>query len=177
MSNTQEFQYERRALYADYARAAIGIALTFGPVLFLQPLFWVSVVFSLVGLLFVALALQTVVKQYSTVTVTPSGMALTGPINRSVAWDGIVRVKLKFFAKRRKQREGWMQLTVHDGSTRITVDSTLDGFSSLIRKIAETIRENRIDVDPTTTENFLALGVRIDDPHANGSLRGNREDD
>ena len=153
-------KYPNSALIPDYARAAIGLFLTAGPIIAFEPLVWISVILGAAALIFLALAGQTILKQLSTVTITPDGIEISALGKRYIRWREIEGLKLKFFASKRKSKEGWMQLTLQSSSTRITLDTNLQDFSDIVEMAARAAVENRIDVDTTSRENFLAIGIR-----------------
>ncbi len=145
------------------ARAVIGSAVTLGPVLFLDPLpvlFWI---FLACGALFVAFGAKTLLKFVTGVSVDASGVHVSGPIARSVAWDDLQSVKLRYYATRRKSDKGWMQLNLKDSRQKVVVDSGLAGFEPIARIAAKQVLDKELTIDIPTQENFNALGIRMDD--------------
>ena len=121
--------YPIGTLYSDYLRVAVGLALTLGPLLLLDlaaPIAWLL---SALALLFVWFALRTGLRQLSVVELSPQGIAIRGPLGRSLAWDDLTRMKLAYYAPRawsgarRRDRQhergerdegqrGWLQLSL-----------------------------------------------------------------
>ncbi|MDJ0684198.1 MAG: hypothetical protein QNJ84_05835 [Alphaproteobacteria bacterium] len=159
-------RYDRGALLADYARAMIGLVLCAGILLFLDPIAWVAWPL-MAGLgLFAAFLLQTLAKDRTRIAADADGLQAVvdlGPlsIRNSIQWEDLQTVKLRFYATKRKSREGWMQLTLKDGATTVKLESTLDGFAA-IAKTAGTVAGRRdLPLDTPTRENFLEVGVRL----------------
>jgi hypothetical protein len=169
--------YPISALYADYLRVAVGLALTLGPLLLLDlaaPIAWLL---GALALLFVWFGLRTGLRQLSAVELSPQGIAIRGPFGRSLAWDELARMKLAYYAPRswssarRRDRQhergerdegprGWLQLTLQ--GTRgppIRVESTLEGFDQVLRPAMAAVARRQLSLDPTTTANLAALGL------------------
>jgi hypothetical protein len=174
--------YPVSALYADYLRVAVGLALTLGPLLLLDlaaPIAWLL---GVVAVLFVWFGLRTGLRQLTMVELSPHGIALRGPFGRSLAWDELARMKLAYYAprgwssarRRDRQRErgernegprGWLQLTVRGTRGRpIRVESTLVGFDHVLRRAMAAVARKQLDLDPTTAANLAALGLDQGDP-------------
>jgi hypothetical protein len=180
--------YPASALYADYLRVAIGLALTLGPLLLLDlatPIAWLL---AALAVLFVWFGLRTALRQLSAVELSPQGIALRGPFGRSLAWDELARMKLAYYAprswssarRRGRQHErgerdegprGWLQLTLQGRRGRpVRVESTLEGFDQVLRRAMAAVARQQLSLDPTTTANLAALGLDQGEP-AQAALR------
>ena len=154
--------YDRQPLLADFARSAAGMVFTLGPALFLNPipvLFWI---FLAAGMLFLAFGVKTAQKWVTRIAMTADTLTVTAPFKASLAWKDLKSAKLRFYATRRKSRKGWMQLSLKDGRSRIVLDSALADFDSVAKYAARWIKENHLELDIPSRENFLALGIRLD---------------
>ena len=161
-SQTQQYSYDRGPVYADLVRSAAGCAVTFGPVLFLNPIpavFWICLAG---GALFTVFGIKTLVKAATTVSLDDREVRLTGPLSASVAWDDLRSVKLRYYATRRKSTQGWMQMILRGAGRKVVIDSALDGFETIARTAAAHVLKNDLEVDFPTQENFNALGIRLD---------------
>ncbi|MHA1570099.1 MAG: hypothetical protein ACTSXZ_11575 [Alphaproteobacteria bacterium] len=175
--------YPWPALRADYLRAGIGLALTGAPLFAVPDGTVVSVILGALVLLFLALGLRTGLRHASRFEsddeevrrVAPALLHLPAPPfwpaspfwpARRVAWDGIERLRLRFFSTRRDRTGGWMQLTVGDTGGALNFDSSLDGFESVARRAAAAAARNRLPLNDATRANLAALGIRAeaDDP-------------
>ena len=160
---SQQYSYDRGPIYGDMARALIGSAVTLGPALFLDPLPWMFWIFLACGALFVVFGAKTLLKFVTNVSVDTSGLHISGPISKSVAWDDLQSVKLRYYATRRKSDKGWMQLNLKDSRQKVVVDSGLSGFEPIARIAAKQVLDKDLVIDIPTQENFNALGIRMDD--------------
>lgn len=159
-------RYDRSALWADYARAMIGLVLCAGILLFLDPIAWVAWPLMAGLVLFAAFLLQTLAKERSRISADESGLQAVvdlGPLalRKSLQWEALQTVKLRFYATKRKSREGWMQLTLKDGATTIKLESTLDGFAAIAKTAGTVAGRKDLPLDTPTRENFLEVGVRL----------------
>src|ERR671919_2309412 len=131
--------YPIGALSSDYARVALGLALTLGPLLLLElagPIAWLLPV---LAVLFFWFGLRTGLRQLSWVELSPQAIAIRGPFGRQLSWDQLAGMKLAYYAPRgargRRRNEergdrdqpGWLQLTLRGVRGRpIRVESTLE---------------------------------------------------
>jgi hypothetical protein len=153
-------RYPISALYADYLRAAFGLALTAGPLLLLDLAQVMTVLLGMLGLLFAWFGTRTVLRHLSRVELSGNAIALCGPISRRLAWDDLERMKLAYYAPRRSLNDGWMQLTLRgsDGCS-IQLDSTLAGFDQVLGQASRAARAKALSLDGATHANLAALGL------------------
>jgi hypothetical protein len=156
---TQTFRYQRGALYADYARAAAGFALTAGPLLFVDPNAVIVVILGGFALLFALFGARSAARHVMTVEITEQGLATTGPRAVGFGWSELDQFQLKYYSTRRDRTSGWMELQLGAGKRRLKLDSTLEGFPDLVKRGAEAARANALDLDPWTIENLNGLGL------------------
>jgi uncharacterized membrane protein len=154
-------RYSGRVLTADYLRAGLGLAVTAGPVLLLDPAPPVAAVLGTLAVLFAAFALRTGVRHLTVIEVTDDGIVAQGPIPCRIAWRDVTRLRLDYFAIRREPRRGWMQLKIRGRTRRIRIDSTIDGFEYLAAAVADTARAHAIPLNDTAVANFGALGIAV----------------
>ncbi len=159
--------YPWPALRADYLRAGVGLALTGAPMFAIQAGATAFAVLGILAAIFLALGLRTGLRQASRFESDDAEVRRTGPVlplypPRRVAWDGIERLRLRFFSTRRDRTGGWMQLTVGDGAGALGFDSSLDGFESIARRAAAAAGRNGLPLNDATRVNLAALGIRID---------------
>jgi hypothetical protein len=153
-------RYPAATLYADYLRAAFGLALTLGPLLLLDVADVVVALLAVLGLLFAWFAMRTVVRHLSRVELSGNAIALRGPVSRRLAWGDLERIKLAYYAPRRSRDDGWLQLTLRstDGCS-IRLDSTLAGFDQVLGQASRAARAKDLPMDAATHANLVALGL------------------
>jgi hypothetical protein len=152
-------RYPLATLYADYARAAAGLALTLGPLLLLDVAYPLVALLVALGLLFAWFGLRTVARHLSRVELSASAIALHGPLPRHLAWGELERVQLAYYAPRRSRDDGWLQLTLRGaGGRSIRLDSTLVGFDQVLGAASRAARAKALPMDAATQANLAALG-------------------
>jgi hypothetical protein len=172
-------RYPWPALRADYLRAGIGLALTGAPLFAIPGGAIAFVILALLAVLFLTLGLRTGLRHASRFECDDREVRRVAPLlpylsalpfwpARRVAWDGIARLRLRFFSTRRDRTGGWMQLSVGDGGGRLYFDSTLDGFESVARRAAAAATRNRLPLNDATRANLAALGIRTEAEDSSG---------
>lgn len=160
------YHYPIATLYPDYARVAVGMVATLGPLLALDVAPGIAVVLWALALLFVWFGVRTVLRQASWIELSPETIAVRGPLDRCLAWRQLDKLELAYFAPRRARKDGWLQLTLRGaGSRPIRVDSTLDGFDRILRRAVGVAGTRAVSLDPTTHANLAALGLGLGRGH------------
>jgi hypothetical protein len=152
--------YARPALYADYARAAVGTAVCFLPLLFVASN-TVTLALAAVGVLFVLFAARTALRHATQIVADESGIAAQGPFGREIAWNRLERLKLAYYATRRDRKGGWMHMTLAGGGHTLRLDSSLDGFADIARLAARAGLANSLEISDATRANFAALDIAL----------------
>ena len=105
-------RYPVASLYPDYLRTGLGLAVTLGPLLWLDLAGAVAALLAGLGLLFAWFGARTVVRHLSRVELSGDAILLSGPVPRRLAWSDLERLKLAYYAPRRSRDAGWLQLTL-----------------------------------------------------------------
>lgn len=156
-----ELRYPVSTLCGDYARAGLGLVLTAGPLLLLELAQVMAALLGGLALLFLWFALRTGLRQLTWIELSPEAIARSGPLPRRLPWARLEQVRLAYYAPRRAQGGGWLQLTLRgQGGDTIRVDSTLDGFADVLERTRSAVEARALPLDPTTATNFAALGLR-----------------
>lgn len=157
-------RYPVSTLYSDYLRVACGLALTAGPLLLLDLARLVAALLAGCALLFAWFGVRTVLRHLSWVELSAEAVALCGPIERRLPWSQLQRLKLAYYAPRRAQGDGWMQLSLGGTSGRtVHVDSMLPGFDRVVRQAWRVARAKDLRLDPATEANLAALDLAPSD--------------
>lgn len=151
--------YPRNTLYADYARAAVGMFITAIPLVFAEVLTVFFYIFALLWLLFFIYGLRTAMRQLTIFELSADGLMALGPRHRAIAWPGMQKVELKYYSTQRDKKEGWMQLKIAGGNGVIRVDSTVDDFDALARHVVREAMAHGVEFNPSTQANLESLGV------------------
>jgi hypothetical protein len=158
---TASFAYPVRVLLGDYVRAASAF-LFLGAILFL-PLHWaLMVLFGAIAALLLVFGLRTYLRQRSRIELTETGIALTGPRPRRIAWSELDSFRLRYFSMRRDRKHGWMELTLRAPSGTLSIESQIDGFEQIVAAAAKAAAG--LAIDEASLANLSALGIKLPKP-------------
>ena len=120
-------------------------------------------IFAAGALLFFGFLLRTILRQFTTCIVTEQNLKTSGLFKRTLSWDKLNDVNLKYFSTRRDRKAGWYQLTLSDGIVKVAMDSELIRFNDIMKICSDVVREKQIIVSETTSENFTSSGFSLID--------------
>jgi hypothetical protein len=151
--------YPNSAMVGDYLRAAAGFVPT-AAILAIAPVGAVggSVLGGLAAL-FSLFGVRTALRHRSRVEMTATGLSASGPLGTSIRWGELDGLKLAYYSTRRDRRDGWMQLELRAGSSRIRFDSRINGFNELVARAANAAEARGIELSAATAANLEALGI------------------
>lgn len=119
--------------------------------------------------LFLLFAVRTALRFLTLVEVTSEEIscAPVGPWSPPIAglrpvrlaWSNIDRMSLRFFSTARDRSEGWMVLSFGSGNRRMKLESTLDGFLTIVARGARAAVDNGVKLSSPTIQNLRALGI------------------
>ena len=157
-----EMRYPTTSLLADYARGAIGVGLTGAPLVLvdLHPVaFWLCLAGFALSAAFVA---RTALRQATRLRLDDDGLSVIGPISRRIDWSSLRGFRLAYYSTRRDRQQGWMQLSLSGDRGNIRIESSIDGFDTIVARAHRAARERQIDLSDTTVSNLLALGLEVE---------------
>lgn len=152
-------RYPFRALVADYLRGGFGVVLMLVIWLTLPGEMHVHVIFGGLTLLFALFTIRTAWRQLSVYELRPEGVEQVRPQRRVLLWDRLDSLRLRYYAMRRNREGGWMTLTIRAGDVRCAVDSSLDGFETLVAAATRAAAQRRLTIDDTSRANLEALAI------------------
>jgi hypothetical protein len=158
-----EMRYPLRALWASYARAAIGVGMMAGMLISAQPGATVTVVLLGLAAVFLVYGLRTALRHATRHGFDERGVFAIGPVSRAIEWGDVVSVKLGYYTTKRDGTSGWWQLDIKGRKSTMRIDSTLDGFAALAERAVREARSRGIELSPTTIENLGPLGIEYGD--------------
>ena len=161
-------KYSRKSISGDYIRAVTGLVITGGLLLAATKITIFQYIFAAGALLFFGFLIRTFLRQFSSFVVTEQDLRRVGLFKRSLYWDQLNNVTLKYFSTRRDRKAGWYQLTLSDGIVKITIDSELMGFDTVMKICSDVVIQKQLTVSETTSENFASSGFSLmgsDQPH------------
>jgi hypothetical protein len=157
------YRYPAAVIRGDYVRAASGLAICAGAIVFAGSGPVILLAFSAMGAVFLIFGLRTWKKSREIVTVDDEGISTSGPGGANLRWREVDKVRLSYYSTRRDQVGGWMQLVLKGAAVRVRVDSSLDGFDAVARLAARAVQRNGLALSTSTASNFLVLGIDLTD--------------
>ncbi len=151
--------YPTSAMIGDYLRAAAGFVPS-AALLALAPVGVVAgTILGGLAALFALFGVRTALRHASPIEMSEAGVSASGPLGAAIRWDRLDAIKLAYYSTRRDRRDGWMQLELRAGSSRIRLDSRIDGFAQLVGRAARAAAARGIELSPPTAANLQALGI------------------
>ena len=151
------YRYPLPRILADYFLGGSGTLMSAGLVALAPTSKFVLVAFGGLTGLFLLFTIRTALRHRLRIAADADGIRLSGGWVRSLRWDEVEAVRLRYFSTRRSRKGGWMTLTMRGRGQRVSVDSHLDGFEALARRVAEAAQARNLTLDQTTESNFAAL--------------------
>ena len=155
------YRYPLPRILADYFLGGSGTLMSAGLVALAPTSKFVLVAFGGLTGLFLLFTIRTALRQRLRIAADADGIRLSGGWVRSLRWDEVEAVRLRYFSTRRSRKGGWMTLTLRGPRQKIVVDSYLDGFEPLVRQAASIVTLRDLPLDPTSASNFAALDVGL----------------
>ena len=158
----KQYRHSIRTIAPDYIRAGVGLAVTAGPIIIVpisEPVSW-TLMFLI--FLFAVYAANVVIRHASVIELDETSVSVCGPFSRSLRWQDLEEMRLKYFSTRRDGTHGWMQLVLKGPGAKIRIESTLGGFADIVERAARTASSEGLFVSPTTLGNLELLGVKTE---------------
>jgi hypothetical protein len=159
-------RYQSRSLYGDFARAGIGFAVSFGAVAVTGFSGFTAWLFGVCAAIFLLFGLRTVLRAITNYELTDTGLTRFyatgfGRTERALAWQGLKKLRLRFFPAKRDRSQGWMEMTLAGEGARMRLDSTLGDFDAIVRAAVGAAERRRLDLSESTLSNLAALGIAV----------------
>lgn len=158
----QYFRYPARAVAAEYARCAAGLACTLGPLWLLRPAAVLAWVLGGAAALFFVYFARTIVRNLTSVELDEKGIHAKGALDSWIPWDNLRLVRLNHYTTRGDRSGGWMQLELRGGRQTISVDSHIGGFADIVNAAVREAVRRELRIDANTLTNLRALGIAAD---------------
>ena len=130
-------------MIGDYLRAAAGRRSGGGNARDVALGSITTVVLGGFAALFAGFGIRTIIRHQTRLEVTGSALRATGLRRASIIWEELDRMNLAYYSTRRDRREGWMQLDLRSGHSRIRLDSRITGFAEAGRDFGQSAAEAR----------------------------------
>jgi hypothetical protein len=155
------YRYPLTRILADYFLGIGGAVMSGGLVALAPGSPFVLILFGGLTSVFLVFTIRTAFRQRLRIAADVDGIRVSGGWVRSLRWDEVETVTLRYFSTRRSRKGGWMTLTLRGRGQKIAIDSHLDGFEALARRGAALAAERDLPLDPTSASNFAALDIGL----------------
>ncbi len=152
-------RYPLGALAADYARAAVGLACTAGPIVLADAAPVVVYILVALASLFALYGLRTILHHLSSVEISDEAIEVTGPVGGLLRWRDLNAMTLRYYSTKKDRQGGWMQLKLSGSGRTLRLDSTIGDFSQIVGRALSAARANDVALSDSTTINLTALGL------------------
>lgn len=146
---------------AAYARSAIGLGVTLGPLVLLAPASWLSAVLVLGAALFMVYAARSLARHATQIVLSESGIEARGLFGAAIAWDELRSVELNYYTTRSDRTNGWIELIVRGARSAIRIESTLEGFPEIAARVAREALKRDCQLDERSRTHLVLLGVDL----------------
>ncbi len=154
--------YPMARLWPDLLRAGLGVLFCLALMLFTAP---VSVIFTIlcgVSLIFLWLALHTVLRlqtkfELDTEGVSRQGAGWFGGRLRRLNWDRLRGMTLRYYSTRRDGSQGWMTITMQGDGGTLRADSDLEDFTLLVEQALAAAARLNLTLDDRSLSNASRL--------------------
>lgn len=148
--------YPKHLLVFDGLRAGLGIAVTAGPLLFLDVSRPLVLVFGALAVLFLWFGYRVLTQCTVTISSTSDGLLYQGWRQFFLPWRDLRGLKLAYYAPMRRRSAGWYQLTLKGNSRSLSLDSTLIGFDHILQSAIDAATDADLTFDASTSDNLQA---------------------
>ena len=155
---------------AALARAGIGALITLGPLALVRPTVTAAIILGGLGALFLIYGFLALVRGRSSVAIDARGIHITGPFPKTVAWDSLADVRLRYYTTRKDRSGGWMVLSVKGMGRRLRIESTLRDFSRLLARVIAEAERAGVELSPETRGNLGPFGIAVADGGEQGGM-------
>lgn len=168
------YRYPIKSLIGDYLRALVGFVVGMGGLVSVSWSTMVLLIFGGLTVLFLIFGLRTLERQLLRVSLDRDAIRSGGLRRRVLPWRSLDRFSLNYYGARRQSprihgqsRGGSMQLNLRGSGLSLRLESSLEGFETIVRHALMVARENGIALDPTSIANLAELGIAPEaDPEA-----------
>ena len=161
------YRYPLSRILADYFLGIGGAVMAGGLVALAPGSLFVLILFGGLTSVFLLFTIRTAFRQRLRIAADADGIRVSGGWVRSLRWDEVETVTLRYFSTRRSRKGGWMTLTLRGRKAgrgraqKIAIDSHLEGFEALARRAGALVAERDLPLDPASASNFAALDIGL----------------
>jgi hypothetical protein len=154
-------RYPMKTLRGDYIRGGIGVVVTGSLLVGATTVTIFQYLLAAAAILFAGFVLRTWLRHRTVFELSEEGIWANGPMGKALRWPEITEIGLRYFSTQRDRKNGWFQLTLKNTNGKVSVDSGLDGFETVLEATASVIRISQLELSESTAENFAAAGFPV----------------
>jgi hypothetical protein len=157
-----ELRYPLGSLVYDYLRGMIGLGIS---VVILQSIELDSLIFWVIlalAALFLVWLVNTALRHASRIRFDEEGLQSMPWPKKTIAWNGLEEMALRYYSTKRKRKDGWMTLSLKAGKEKIDIESSLPHFADIVARAAYAAKQANLALDQVTLENMDAIGVKVE---------------
>ena len=154
-------RYHPRNLWSDYARGGAGMAIGIGGWSLAPSTTHVIVIFGALTALFLLFTLRTFARQRNWVELSEDGLSIGQSRRAPLRWSNLNHVKIRYYSTRRNRTNGWMVMNLAWPTSRVAIDSNIDGFDAIAARVVRAVHDNRMKLDGASASNLAAMGLIV----------------
>ena len=135
------------------------MALAGVPLLAGRPGTTVTVILCALVAVFAVYGLRGLVRQRTVIELAADGISALGPMTTRIPWRLLADVRLSYYTTSRDGNGGWFQLTIKGTGRTMRLESTLDGFPSVVERAIGEARARGVVLSDTTVSNLKPMGL------------------
>ena len=155
----KEYRYPANTIRAIYARALCGLLLTAGPLISVITTEVVAFILSVLATVFLIYGVVGCVRGRTIVRMDDVGISRVGFSPVEIAWSDLSKVRLQYYSTRRDGRNGWLQLIVRGDGRSLSIESSIDGFVEVTKRVVSEAHKRGLDLPLATLANLEPLGL------------------
>lgn len=155
------YRYPPGRLMADYLRAALGAGFCLFVLLAADPAPLVVWIFGPLAAIFLLFGLHTARLHITRVELDDRGISTSEFGTRTLAWQQLERLRLRYFGSKRQRRRGAgsVELALWGEGRKMKFDGQVEGFRDIVWHALQAARARDLPLDEATADNLLSLGL------------------
>ncbi|WP_420548492.1 hypothetical protein [Curvivirga sp.] len=159
MSDTPILRYSKQGLMWDGAKGALGLFLVVLPLVMGQPVTWLSWILYGLAAIFIVFLGRIYIRAVTEITHDHEKLKQLKPISKTLEWDKLNKLKLRYYSTKKSGENGWMFLQLKAENISINLDSQLEDFDEILHRASEAAARKELSLDPVTLDNLNASGI------------------
>lgn len=151
---SHSFRYAKKHIRSRLLRSSFGLIIFMVVVFGLPSLWWLNVIFGILGALFAVYFWQSIEQMRYAVIADKQGVSFG---KRSVKWEDIESLKLRHFGGNKQSISlgmSFFELTLRGKDGKIKLDSEIDNFKDFLSLAVAASQSYNIMIDESTAHNI-----------------------